>query len=230
MRLKTKEVALPVDSSSPMVLMAQTGNDRRPSNSQVKSWRPCFNFAKGSCRFRSECRYAHDSNAKSHGLGSSKQSTLSNTDALLAKLLDKLGLNDVGGSRTNATVPSLTTPSTTTPFVPVAFATQNNPSPLYYLSQPVSPYMAPPGFTSPPGPIITQPAQAYVTTPPGFGPLPAQYSMPQVMTQQQLHASQLAQQPLPQHNGSSAATTVQAQQPQSGPTGSVPTGHATLLP
>ncbi|GKE60549.1 hypothetical protein Tco_1510916 [Tanacetum coccineum] len=32
MRLKTKEVALPTDSSSPMVLMAQAGTNRRPSN------------------------------------------------------------------------------------------------------------------------------------------------------------------------------------------------------
>ncbi|GJR29053.1 copia protein [Tanacetum coccineum] len=64
MRLKTKEVALPADSSSQMVLMAQTGTNRRPSNPQVKSWRPCFNFAKGSCRFGSECCYAHDPNAK----------------------------------------------------------------------------------------------------------------------------------------------------------------------
>ncbi|GKE93981.1 hybrid signal transduction histidine kinase M [Tanacetum coccineum] len=35
MHLKIKEVALPVNSSSPMVLVAQTGNDRRPSNPQL---------------------------------------------------------------------------------------------------------------------------------------------------------------------------------------------------
>ncbi|GJV39748.1 hypothetical protein Tco_1418188, partial [Tanacetum coccineum] len=50
MRLKSKEVALPVDSSSPMVLMAQAS----------------------SCRFRSECRYVHDPNAKPHDFGNSK--------------------------------------------------------------------------------------------------------------------------------------------------------------
>ncbi|GKE41494.1 hypothetical protein Tco_1468778, partial [Tanacetum coccineum] len=54
MRLKSQEIALPVDSSSPMVLIAQTGTTRRPSNPQVKSWKPCFNFAKGSCRFGSD--------------------------------------------------------------------------------------------------------------------------------------------------------------------------------
>ncbi|GJS73532.1 hybrid signal transduction histidine kinase M [Tanacetum coccineum] len=69
MRLKTKEVALPTDSSSPMVLMAQAGTNRRPSNPQIKSWRPCFNFAKGACRFGSECRYVHDPNAKPHDFG-----------------------------------------------------------------------------------------------------------------------------------------------------------------
>ncbi|GKE95325.1 ribonuclease H-like domain-containing protein, partial [Tanacetum coccineum] len=52
MRLKSKALALPVNSSSPMVLMADSGNDWRSSNMpQVKSWRPCFNFAKGTCRF-----------------------------------------------------------------------------------------------------------------------------------------------------------------------------------
>ncbi|GJU71830.1 ribonuclease H-like domain-containing protein [Tanacetum coccineum] len=54
MRLKSKSQALPVDSSSssPMVLMAESGNTRRSSTTtQVKSWRPCYNFAKGSCQF-----------------------------------------------------------------------------------------------------------------------------------------------------------------------------------
>ncbi|GKE61227.1 ribonuclease H-like domain-containing protein [Tanacetum coccineum] len=51
MRLKSRAHALPVDSSSPMVLVAKTGNNRRPYTPQIKSWRPCFNFAKGSCRF-----------------------------------------------------------------------------------------------------------------------------------------------------------------------------------
>ncbi|GJU86194.1 ribonuclease H-like domain-containing protein [Tanacetum coccineum] len=67
-RLKSKELASPVDSSSPMVLMAQSGTNRHPSNPQVKSWRPCFNFLKGSCRFGSECRYVYDPNAKPHDL------------------------------------------------------------------------------------------------------------------------------------------------------------------
>ncbi|GJU32224.1 hypothetical protein Tco_1175813 [Tanacetum coccineum] len=52
MRLKSMSLALPVDSSScssPMVLMAESGTTRRFSTTnQVKSWRPCFNFAKGA--------------------------------------------------------------------------------------------------------------------------------------------------------------------------------------
>nr|GEW47854.1 GDSL esterase/lipase At3g48460-like [Tanacetum cinerariifolium] len=62
MRLKSKSLSLPVDSSSSslVVLMAQSGVNRRPTTSQSKSSRPCFNFVKGSCRFGNECRYVHD--------------------------------------------------------------------------------------------------------------------------------------------------------------------------
>ncbi|GJT99271.1 hypothetical protein Tco_1094789 [Tanacetum coccineum] len=42
MRLKSKSLSLPVDSSSPLILMTQTGTPRRPSSPQIKSWRPCF--------------------------------------------------------------------------------------------------------------------------------------------------------------------------------------------
>ena len=46
MRLKSKSLALPVDSSSssPLVLMTQSGMSRRPSSPQVKYWRPCKRF------------------------------------------------------------------------------------------------------------------------------------------------------------------------------------------
>ncbi|GKB01686.1 ribonuclease H-like domain-containing protein [Tanacetum coccineum] len=66
MRLKSTTLATTEDSSSssPTVLLTQSGNNRRSSNPQVKSWKPCFNFAKGSCRYGSECRYMHDVNAK----------------------------------------------------------------------------------------------------------------------------------------------------------------------
>ncbi|GKF29280.1 ribonuclease H-like domain-containing protein [Tanacetum coccineum] len=140
MGLKTKEVALPADSFSQMVLMAQTGTNRRPSNPQVKSWRPCFNFAKGSCRFGSKCRYAHDPNAKPRDIVTSQFDT---------------------------------------PTVPVAFSNMHHPSPMYYLPQPTSSFVAPPGFTYPSSPLLPQQAQP-TFTPPGFGVLPAQqFAMPQ---------------------------------------------------
>ncbi|GKA21646.1 ribonuclease H-like domain-containing protein [Tanacetum coccineum] len=145
MRLKSKELASPVDSSSPMVLMDQIGSNRRPSNPHVKSWRPCFNFAKGSCRFGSECRY---------DLGNSKHSNTSNTDALLVKLLDKLGLNNEGDSRNCSTVSSLIA----TPSIPVAYTTNHNSGLMYYLPQPVSWHIAPLGFSTLSGPVLIQPA------------------------------------------------------------------------
>nr|GEW28055.1 ribonuclease H-like domain-containing protein [Tanacetum cinerariifolium] len=178
MRLKSKELALPTDSSSPMVLMAKSGTNRRPSNPQVKSWRPYFNFAKGSCRFGSECRYVHDPNAKPHDLGNSKQSNTSNTDALLVKRLDKLRLNDARASQNCSTVTS----SVVAPSVSVGFATHNNISPMYYMTQLVSPYIVPPGFTSPQG-LFTQPTQASIPLA-GFGLLPAQYTSQQQLAQQ----------------------------------------------
>ncbi|GJW03334.1 ribonuclease H-like domain-containing protein [Tanacetum coccineum] len=90
MRLMTKEIALPADSSSPMVLKAQSGTPRRSSNTQGKSWKPCFNFANGSCRFGSACHYVHDLNAKPITNTHAKHSSFNNTEALLTKILDKL--------------------------------------------------------------------------------------------------------------------------------------------
>ncbi|GKB00413.1 hybrid signal transduction histidine kinase M [Tanacetum coccineum] len=54
MRLKSKSQALHIDfsSSSPMILLAEScNNHRRSTVGQVKSLKPCFNFAKGPCRF-----------------------------------------------------------------------------------------------------------------------------------------------------------------------------------
>ncbi|GJR07102.1 ribonuclease H-like domain-containing protein [Tanacetum coccineum] len=96
MRLKSKASTQPVDSSSPMVLVAKTGNNRRPSSSpQAKSWRPCFNFAKGACRFGDSCRYVHDANAKvgnmSSGSNKGHGGTNDNTHDLLNKIMQQLG-------------------------------------------------------------------------------------------------------------------------------------------
>ncbi|GJX96443.1 reverse transcriptase domain-containing protein [Tanacetum coccineum] len=65
MRLKSRALASPMDSSSSIVLMAESDNNWRPSSTtQGKSWKPCFNFDKGTCRFGDSCRYVHDANAR----------------------------------------------------------------------------------------------------------------------------------------------------------------------
>ncbi|GJW54146.1 ribonuclease H-like domain-containing protein [Tanacetum coccineum] len=63
MQLKSKSLALPVDSSFPMVLMAESNPILRSSTTQGKPWKPCFNFANGSCRYGDSCKYVHDVNA-----------------------------------------------------------------------------------------------------------------------------------------------------------------------
>ncbi|GKG22661.1 hybrid signal transduction histidine kinase M, partial [Tanacetum coccineum] len=65
MHLKSTAPSSLADLSSPMVLMAESGTNRRSSTTpQAKSWRPCFNFARGTCRFGDACRYVHDANEK----------------------------------------------------------------------------------------------------------------------------------------------------------------------
>nr|GEW77549.1 putative reverse transcriptase, RNA-dependent DNA polymerase, Gag-polypeptide of LTR copia-type [Tanacetum cinerariifolium] len=103
MRLKSKSLALPMDSSSssPMVLMTESGTNRRSSNTtQVKTWRPCFNLAKGACWFGDSCRYVHDANARTgnnnNGSNTRGRGTFDNsntTNELLTKLFRMLMLD-----------------------------------------------------------------------------------------------------------------------------------------
>ncbi|GKB79514.1 ribonuclease H-like domain-containing protein [Tanacetum coccineum] len=136
MRLKSSSLALPMDSSSPMVLMAQSGTNRRPSTLQVKSWKSYFNFAKGSCCFGSECKYVHDYNAKPVPNTNPRLENTVTTDDFLVKLLDKLGLS--------------CTPSTVSPNVAQTIPTANivyptpGPNLVHQADPTVSP---PPGFT-----------------------------------------------------------------------------------
>nr|GEY70316.1 hypothetical protein [Tanacetum cinerariifolium] len=103
MQLKPKSQSLPVDSSSssPMVLVAQSGNNHCSSIPQVKTSRPCYTFARGSCRFGDPCRFVHASymqaNSNNNSLCSSSSNTscISNnegntTNELLGKLLGQL--------------------------------------------------------------------------------------------------------------------------------------------
>ncbi|GKB73087.1 ribonuclease H-like domain-containing protein [Tanacetum coccineum] len=96
MRLKSKALTLPVDSSSPMVLVAESSNNRRPTSTpQGKSWKPCFNFAKGTCRFGDSCRYVHDANARvgtsNSTFNKGRGTNTNNTNEILNKLLNQLG-------------------------------------------------------------------------------------------------------------------------------------------
>ncbi|GKA18748.1 ribonuclease H-like domain-containing protein [Tanacetum coccineum] len=97
----------------------------------------CFNFAKGSCRFGSDCRYSHDANAKSNASLTSKQPGSTNsTDVLLAKILEKLGLHESG--------PSQNSNISTTSVHPVAYNTSTKTP--YFVNQQAH-HLAPlPGF------------------------------------------------------------------------------------
>ncbi|GJZ37828.1 hypothetical protein Tco_0584019 [Tanacetum coccineum] len=81
MRLKSKSLALPLDSSSSshMVLMAQN-----------------------------DCKFVHDHNAKS-GVSSGSKLKNNNNDDLLVKLLAKLGMSDLANN--NGSTKSVSTPS-----------------------------------------------------------------------------------------------------------------------
>ncbi|GJZ05245.1 ribonuclease H-like domain-containing protein [Tanacetum coccineum] len=93
MRLKSRTSTLLEDYSSPMVLVAESGNTRRSSSTpKVKSWRTCFNFAKGNYRFGATCHYLHDANARIVGDTGKVNKNRGNNDTneLLAKLLAQL--------------------------------------------------------------------------------------------------------------------------------------------
>ncbi|GKD16300.1 ribonuclease H-like domain-containing protein [Tanacetum coccineum] len=93
---QSKDLALPMDSSSPMVLMAESGNTICFSSTpQVKSWRPCFNFTKGTYHFGASCHYVHDANARvgtpNNGFHKGGGTSKNTTNELLNKLLQQLG-------------------------------------------------------------------------------------------------------------------------------------------
>ncbi|GJS02523.1 ribonuclease H-like domain-containing protein [Tanacetum coccineum] len=119
----------------------------------------CFNFAKGSCRFGSDCRYVHDSNVKPTNTPTTRI-TNNTIDELLAKLLDILGLNNSSPTASNMSQP-LTTPMSQ----PVAL---NTSGPVPYIFGPVGYYP-------------TQLAQPFVSPPPAQPHLLAQ---PTYTTQQ----------------------------------------------
>ncbi|GKA74079.1 retrovirus-related pol polyprotein from transposon TNT 1-94 [Tanacetum coccineum] len=188
-RLKTKEVALPADSFSPMILMAQTGTNSQPFNPQIKSWRPCFNFTKGSCRFGSEYKYVHDSNAKHTSNVNPRMSSTNNTEELLVKLLDKLGLNNTSSNATDTDTlnntpsanhvsmhrgPNVTTSSPTANLPYYTYPIQSirpTPSTSQMIPTNPTPFYYPPGVGSVQGLTSSQPGTSGSVATPGHATL-----------------------------------------------------------
>ncbi|GJY29080.1 ribonuclease H-like domain-containing protein [Tanacetum coccineum] len=181
MRLKSKEIALLVDSSSLMVLMAQSGDTRRPSNPQVKSWKPCFNFTKGTCRFGETCRYVHDTNMRSNTNISTNSTSQGSTvgknnenntmHALLNKLIKQIrNLNVNTSLATNSSRPT----------DPMAYSIiANPPTGPFYLA-----HNTPPGFP----PLAPAQAHYYYSGPTVPTAPDVQYHYPVVGLAQQGHA------------------------------------------
>ncbi|GJT58071.1 ribonuclease H-like domain-containing protein [Tanacetum coccineum] len=78
--VNSKSQSLPMDftSSSPMLLMAQSGINHRSFTPQVKTLRPCYNFARGSCQFGGTCRFVHDPSMQAKSTSNSLWSSSSN--------------------------------------------------------------------------------------------------------------------------------------------------------
>ncbi|GKE11437.1 hybrid signal transduction histidine kinase M [Tanacetum coccineum] len=114
MRLKSEVLASPIDSSTPMVFVAGSSNNSRPSSTaQGKPWKPCFNFAKGNCRYGDSYRYVHDANARvpnaTSGFNKGCMTSKNPTNELLNKFLaqlEKLGMN-MSHTSTNTITPTV---------------------------------------------------------------------------------------------------------------------------
>ncbi|GKD81168.1 ribonuclease H-like domain-containing protein [Tanacetum coccineum] len=114
MRLKSKALASPMDSSTPMVFVAGSSNNSRPSSTaQGKPWKPCFIFAKENCGYGDSCRYVHDANARipnaTNGFNKGRKTSENPTNKLLNKLLiqlEKLGMN-MSHTSTNTIAPTI---------------------------------------------------------------------------------------------------------------------------
>ncbi|GJR75490.1 ribonuclease H-like domain-containing protein [Tanacetum coccineum] len=144
MRLKSKSLALPVDSfsSSHMVLLAELG----------------------SCRFGNGCKFVHDHNAKNGDTRGSK--LIDNTmDDLLVKLLRKLGVSNSSSNTGKTNTSNLAShPVVATPVSPpVAFHTNNPTGPVHYPPT-AQPYNPVPPFT----PYMPAHTILISSIPPGF--------------------------------------------------------------
>ncbi|GJX70161.1 ribonuclease H-like domain-containing protein [Tanacetum coccineum] len=157
-RLKSQAQATSIDSTStsPMVLLANSGNSTRRSNvASDKVNKPCFHFNKGFCRFGEHCKFLHNgvhgnhslwsNSAPSSNVASSPNMTPNDMMALIQTqhaLLAKLGYNgttNIGKSHGPSTV--LNSNGNTTPVA--LHMSLNGPLPSFSM------FNSPPGFLSP---------------------------------------------------------------------------------
>ncbi|GKE64342.1 ribonuclease H-like domain-containing protein [Tanacetum coccineum] len=130
--LKSRATSFPVDAFSPMVLVVESGGNRHSSSTpQGKSWKPCFNFAKGTWHFGNSCRHVHDPNAMVNNANKGSGTRTPSTHDMLQWLVAKLGNLGVTCSVSNTTIPTIP---------PMAYHTSLSPLP----GPTVTP---PPGFT-----------------------------------------------------------------------------------
>ncbi|GKB54896.1 ribonuclease H-like domain-containing protein, partial [Tanacetum coccineum] len=157
MRLKSKALDLPVDSSSPMVLMTEARTNSRSSMSQGKPWKPCFNFAKGSCRYGDSCHYVHDANARVSNTNSGMNSTIPNSVIVALNNTtspgNSLGPHAFFASPNPSPGPNITAPPDFPPMaqahVPTYFTATNNTNQAHVTpSTATGPVMQPNGYVS----------------------------------------------------------------------------------
>ncbi|PWA85483.1 hypothetical protein CTI12_AA060850 [Artemisia annua] len=207
MRLKSKSHSLPMDSSSssPLILMAEKGTSRNPSNPQIKSRNPCINFARGACRYGVGCKFVHDPNHKPT-YRPTQINDQNSTEQIVLNLLGKLGLTGVNKSNTGH--PSITNPS---PTGPSAYLTTNNTSSQPYTAHYMSPVHTlhpPPGFGYPPTHSVQYTNPTSFTNPPGIN-LTQPINLSPFTPAQHPHQAQLTQTGPPNHQPTpSAASTV----------------------
>nr|GFB00900.1 hypothetical protein [Tanacetum cinerariifolium] len=105
----------------------------------------------GYCRFGNGCKFVHDHNAKNGDTSGSKLLSTNNTDELLVKVLNKLGLNNSSNDNGKHNTSPLASQSiVATPLSPpIAFHTNNPADPAYYppIAQPYNPVPPIPPFT-----------------------------------------------------------------------------------
>ncbi|GJR18153.1 zinc finger, CCHC-type containing protein [Tanacetum coccineum] len=82
-------------SSSLMLLVAQSGINHRSFTPQVKTSRPCYNFARGSCQFGDTCQFVHDHSMQAKSTSNSLWSSSSNLSGVSNNEVDPHGFEGI---------------------------------------------------------------------------------------------------------------------------------------